>query len=453
MWITPPTESWRWCCKCAVNGSTIKTVRFASAPVRSSSGRPAKSRYSRRFENGRLGRRPDYPLSKQPAATELVIVRRLARETSNCCRCSSCTCVSLIITAQTGVPSPPRNVRVLAEGSPEVPPTEPPQPPPQPCAIPAASGGPHAYFDTLVKRSEHLCNWSLRSQAQLDRLTAEKRSIDFTYQPSEDSYPNRQDAAKFLRSPGTTGGASIPTRQQVRMTLPQVENGSIIITWDWYWGKEFRENHGAVTHWKAFSVRIGGTHGWWTLMNNLGPSTNSPNPDEVSKVTDEIGSGVRANGMISTERVTPSGPDTPPQRPTYAEAYPQYHSRWTRFWIELKLLQPPSAFTEWSSTYLKGAPLNGNPGDPQGRWHMASLWSADEGRDVHRLLYRIPLNWKAEIEGRTHHVTRFDLQMNSSKSGLTGPLVGYVRNVVMLHNYRLPANPETDSLLFQRPRR
>ena len=50
-----------------------------------------------------------------------------------------------IITAQTGLPSPPRNVRILAEGSPEFPPTEPPpppEPPPQPCVIPAASGGP-----------------------------------------------------------------------------------------------------------------------------------------------------------------------------------------------------------------------------------------------------------------------------------------------------------------------
>ena len=91
------------------------------------------------------------------------------------------------------------------------------------------------HFDALVKRAEHLCNWSLRTQAQLDSLTADKRSIYFTYQPSGDSYPNRQDAAKFFRAPSATGGASIPTKQQVRMPVPRVTSGSIISTWDWDW--------------------------------------------------------------------------------------------------------------------------------------------------------------------------------------------------------------------------
>ena len=166
-------------------------------------------------------------------------------------------------------------------------------------------------------------------------------------------------------------------------------------------------------------------------MNNLGPSRNSSNPDEVTKVTDELGgSGTRPNGMISAERVSPSGPDTPPQRPTYTQASPMYHSRWTRYWIEVRLLQPPSAFTEWSRTYLNGASVNPNPGDAQGRWHMVSLWSADEGRDVHRLLYRVPFNWKGRLRDERLTSICFDLQMNSSKSGLIGPLVGYVKNVV-----------------------
>jgi hypothetical protein len=354
-----------------------------------------------------------------------------------------------IAAAQTGLPSPPRNLRILAT---ELADADPVSPPPPPCAIPAASGGPHAYFDSLVRRQEHLCNWSLRSQAQLNSLTADKSSMYFTYEFGNDAYADPQDGAKFFRAPSANGGASVPIKQQLRMPLPRVESGSIILTWDWYWGREFRMNQGDVTHWKAFHVMVGG-HPWWTLMHNLGPSRGSADPDEVAKVTDEIGPGFRANGMAFSERVTPSGPGTPAQRPSYAEAYPQYHSRWTRFWIEIRLLQPPSAFTDWSDAYLGGGPLNSNNGDPQGRWHMVSLWSADENRDVQRLLYRVPMNWKSEIPAREPYPTLFIFEMNSSKKGLAGPLIGYGRNVVLLYDYKLPAtNPETDAFLFQRPR-
>lgn len=349
-----------------------------------------------------------------------------------------------IVAAQRGLPAP-RNLRILGD--------EPPAPAPPPCALPATGGGPHAYFDSLVRRSEHLCNWSLRSQAQLDAMTADKRSTFFTYDPRNDSYPSAQDAAKFFRPPAENGGASIPGKQRLFMFLPRLDTGSIILTWDWYWGPEFRYNHGTVWHWKAFHLMIAG-HPWWTLMHNLDPSFSSPDPNEVAKVTDEIGGGLRANGIVTTERVTPSGPGTPPQRPTYREAYAQYHSRWTRYWIEIRLAQSPSAFTDWSDAYLGGAPLGGNAQDAQGRWHMVSLWSADENRDVQRLLYRVPVNWVGAAQQRDPYISRFEFQMNSSKRGLTGPLIGYARNVVLLHNYKLAsANPEADTFLFQRPRR
>jgi hypothetical protein len=349
-----------------------------------------------------------------------------------------------LITAQ-GIPSAPRNLRIVTGGGGGGGGNN---PGPPPCVVPAARGGAHAYFDALVRRAEHSCNWSLRDQAQLDALTNDNVSTFFTYSPATDSYPQAQDAAKFL-VPAGRASASIPGTQQLKMGLPRIDSGTVLITWDWYWGPEFRSKRGDMRNYKAWQLMIDG-HAWWTLMTNLSQAGGDAN--EVTKTSDEFRPGTRADGMIRNEKVLPSGPGTPTQYPN--ETYPQYHSRWTRYWVEVKLLQPPSAFREWSDAYLGGAPLRGNSDDPSGRWHMVSLWSADENRNAQRLLYRVPMNWDAAT-GRQPHVSMFRFEMNSSQeTGFIGPFVGYGRNVVVLHNYTLPAtNPETDAFLFQRPTR
>ena len=114
------------------------------------------------------------------------------------------TCISLAA-AQ---PVPPRNLR-LGSGPKPVPPPE--------CQTPPAGGPSHAYFDALVKRSEHLCNWSLRSQAQLNSLVADPVAAHFTYDPLNDTYADRQDAAKFVRTDG--GSASIPGTQKMKFNI------------------------------------------------------------------------------------------------------------------------------------------------------------------------------------------------------------------------------------------
>jgi hypothetical protein len=166
-----------------------------------------------------------------------------------------------ILAAQ--VPSAPRNLRVTTAGAE----TPPPPPPPPPCVIPAPGGPAHAYFDALVRRPEHVCNWSLRSQAELNSLAADPVATNFTYNPASDTYPDRQDAAKFVLMPG--GGSSVPSKQQLRMKIPPLTSGSVLLSWDWYWGREFRDNRGAVNHYKMFQVQVGG-HAWWTLMSGHG---------------------------------------------------------------------------------------------------------------------------------------------------------------------------------------
>ena len=354
---------------------------------------------------------------------------------------------SISIVAAQSAPAPPSNLRILAGSTAPPPPPPPPpsNPPPPPCSVPQAAGtAAHAYFDALVRLSEHQCNWSLRDQGQLDSLVADTRSAFFTYDPANDTYAGKQDAAR-LYVPAGRASSSIPTTQQVRMPLPSISSGSILISWDWYWGPEFEANRGAMNHYKAFHVMLGG-HAIWTLMQSPAWSTSST----IGAVWDSIRHpGGAPNGMIQREPWTPAGEGAPDQRNGSGEQVRIYANRWMRYWMEIKLFQPHTSFTEWNR--VTGTTLQPNASDGQGRWHMVSLWMADEQQSVKRLLYRIPMNW---MSGWTPIFNRFDFEMNSSQStGFIGPWIGYGRNVVMLHNYQLPSVPETDTLIFQRPKR
>lgn len=348
-------------------------------------------------------------------------------------------CVTLVA-AQ---PAPPQNLRL--GNAPKA--VAPPECEVTPSALPA-----HAYYDALVKRTEHYCNWSLRSQAQLNGLVSDPVATNFTYDPLNDNYADKQDAAKFVRSEG--GSSSIPGSQQLKFNFRNAfgPSDTALLTWDWYWGKEFRTNRGAVTAYKMFQMVMDG-HGWWTLMSRLAAASDS-DTGEVGKASDEFRSGVLADGVVQRSPFYPTGMGAVDSRRSSGGEYGQRHSVWSRYWIEIRFLRPPSEFTEWSSAHLGGRPLGPNPEDPQGRWHMVSLWMADETRNAQRLLYRVPINWNSALNWEPTAITfRFEMNTSQDPLSLIGPLIGYGRNVVLLRNYSLPPVAETDSLIFQRPRR
>lgn len=366
---------------------------------------------------------------------------------------SAVTLGSLSILAAQAPPASPRNLRISRQV-----PDPASSPKAVPCAIPDARGGPHRYFDSLVRLSEHFCNWSLRDQAQLDSLVAQGPSTHFTYSPETDNYPAKQDAAKFFKINSGNGSGSVPTTQQLRFQGFGEDLGtsakSIIFTWDWYWGPEFRDNRGGVSNYKTFQFQMDG-HTWWTLMNSSAPA-ETLSAGTVAVVTDEFSAGhgvepgpLAPNGMLNSERVIPSGPGTPYSQASYATALPLYQARWNRYWVEIRPAQPHTAFTDWNAAY--GVTLQPNPNDPQGRWHMVSVWIADEQRAPIRSLYRVPVGWNS-ARGWRPHISLFRFEMNSSKTGFVGPFIGYGRNVAILRDYALPhVNPESDTFLFQKP--
>jgi hypothetical protein len=450
----------------------------------------------------------------------------------------------LTIVAAAQIPAP-KNLRIVANSGTPI--SAPPA-----CEVPPALGGANAFFDTLVRRSEHYCNWSLRHQGQLNSLTSDGDSAYFTYNPTADAHAHRQQAAKFLKpqydryeactlvygkvnftgtagavvpkgtvltrlsdgrtyatnaaatigSNGSTpepiridvlgpnsfkgeaaGGTtlqvastsgvngtttvdpkypvkvkcsdSIPTKQQLRMPL-RIASGSVLISWDFYFTPEWRTNVADLSSYKIFKIQSGTgvSGGWWTLLSHLAKRTDGatigPYHSGISG-----GSGGHGDGVTSGKPFAPTGVGAQP-----ANTFQLQHSVWTRFWVEIQTFQPPSAFTEWNSTYCKpgttsnpcagtaGTQIGPNPDDPAGRWHMASVWIADQNRNPVAVMFRAPVGWTGD--GR---IERFDFEFNTSDEApaQAGPLVGYGRNVVVLHNYQLPNAPLNDPLIFKRP--
>jgi hypothetical protein len=352
--------------------------------------------------------------------------------------------------------------------------------------------GSHDYFNTLkalsnvhaiaacsstVASDNGAC--SLRNDAQVTALSVSSTGDTWAYvYPAENTFPNgdpvssdNQDGALFYKAtPNANGGGS---GQQLAFdfgTSLTCGTSSILITWDWYWGVEFSQpqNYGGVTSYKTFQVMLPGGYGWWTLIDYFGTATNEGAPGQVSNTTDEFRAGMgtdddndSANPMLPTgmteyrDGLVPSGQGTPVQYPNLGSqtALNVYHSRWTRYWIEIKPCQAPSAFTDWSAAYLGGATLNSNPNDSLGRWHMLSVWIADEDRTPQRKVFRAPMNWNAQLQ--QPGINRFRFEVNSSKTDFIGPFRAYARNLVVLKDYTSTAwttsAPENDTTIFKRP--
>jgi hypothetical protein len=247
----------------------------------------------------------------------------------------------------------------------------------------AAAEDPHAYFNELAARSESKYVYSLREQAQLNRYSG-GNSDSITFDPANDAYPFKQDAAKVVLP---ADKASIPS--QVRLPI-NTNSGTLFLTWDAWWGEEYASaalRGGLNTH-KNFQI--------------ASPVDNSQRWLEIrSKYS--AGGGSVAN--IDARPYTTLGPNT-----SYGggdSIQPQVGQfniaarKWTRYWVLVEL-QPSE-------------------------WDRVSVWVADETRDPVRLFNRVEMR-------SAGFLTNLWLEYNSSQSRVGGPLVGYVRNVVGLQN-------------------
>jgi len=319
-----------------------------------------------------------------------------------------------------------------------------PAPPGTP-TVQLASGDGHTYYDTLVALPQRVGAWSLRTQAQINSLKKAAPgtpSLFFVYDPA-------MDAAKYVRNPVEGQGTSIPQGEQLRMPVANFTSGDILFVWDFWYGEEWVTNRGVLRAMKTFQIRLNGDKRFltWTnaaMLNNALPFLSRPHA-----------SGALAS-TPNPEGLTAGDPYKPPGGGG-ALGYDGPRTRvkeWTRYWVRYEMARPASdpIWADWKAqNSIDG--LGRSSKDLSGTWMAFSLWMAQESLPPTRLWWRVPVD-AFDSTGAPVRISAFEYEFNTSTSGmaLTGPLIGYGRNVVVLRNYPLPPRPEDDTKIFERPR-
>lgn len=263
---------------------------------------------------------------------------------------------------------------------------------------------PHAYFNALVARSDHWRSYSLRDQAEL-LLYKNARSLppSVTYDPGNDTYSLRQDAAKVVIPAGTN---SLPN--QVWLPMGTQDGRSYLTTWDAWYGPEILRQFSGLTNWKTYQFR------------NV---TSSPRLWFEVRTRFDLAPSSSDLAMVDARSYSVFGPSVTRDQPLSpaAGAFVAKPQTWTRYWMLLEQRARD--------------------------WDLVSLWVADESQNPVRLIDRLPFEVDS-ADGLNSTIHSFQLEFNTSLDTIApnrGSLVSYVRNVVMLRDV---VNP---TAILQRP--
>lgn len=310
-----------------------------------------------------------------------------------------------------------------------------------------ADVGPHAYYNALVARPDVYRSWSLRSQSTVD--TVNPVSSVWSYIWPADGYQDAQDAMKFMSAPRSSAAEqdSIPSSAQIKFPLA-ISTGSVFITWDFYYGIEFKQHYGGVATHKAYQVGDGDSTGAYSIYCEL---RNGYKDAEASTAVAVYDNRCYQMKTESTHAWFVPGLSTQPAyKPTGqgaldSQTFGIKANVWTRYFMELHTQKTGDQFTEWNATSTGTLPSTTT-------YRMFSIWLADEATDPTRVLYRVP--WRLRKTFLTKFVFEFNTSSppssNGNPVGMTGTQIGYARNVVMLRD---PVVSEADSTLFARPER
>jgi hypothetical protein len=203
-----------------------------------------------------------------------------------------------------------------------------------------------------------------------------------------------------------------------------------------------------ITTFKTLNIRQGAGGRWMTSPQIRYNRVTAA--DEIATVASNVNANP-APGVTKIDSLHPPGGNdgvtTGCATPVYGDVnsggtrLPIYHSRWTRILWEVRM-NVDASDPDWDcwKSVTGGDAL-------WGKWHMVSMWVADETNDFKRALYKVPVY--------TQHANLdvFDFEFNTSavSPAKTATWVYYVRNFVALRNYTLPAVPESDTAIFVRP--
>jgi hypothetical protein len=328
----------------------------------------------------------------------------------------------------TPTPLPPTATPVPTPAPTPAPPTATPVPTPVPTATPIATPPPlstpaptplppppastraNDYYNSLIQRADHWKSYSLRDPRQLQT----KANGGYAYCnscPLDVVYDSTVDAAKI-----TIGTSSNNLRNQIHLPMNTQAGNSYMITWDAHFGPEWKYSNTGLTNYKTWQFsapRTAGAQGslWTEVQNRFSP----PRAEQYLVTSNDI--CLVTTRYYSTPGVTGYGPNV---------TYPEYLSpRAGNFTVK------PSTWTRYWAIF-----------EPSGPYLLYSLWVADEYTDPIQVYDKLQLQ-------AIYGIDQFWIEYNSSNDVVTnrGPLVSYMRNVVML------VNPVQPTSTFQRPMR
>lgn len=318
--------------------------------------------------------------------------------------------------------------------------------------------GPHAYFEMLSARPDCMAAYSLRDKAQLEEFKNSKRKPQrVTYDPAADTDPRRQDAAKIVVPAG-----KVSLGNTVRLPIGTSDGTTTLVTWDAWFGREFRFENTSIGNYKTFQFASPKDRIWFEVRTRFKqdeerqtkraqnirrraalragerhaqtqPAESVPSPSKAERpkrraarkqaeaaaeepaaapdLTRPADSGdiigmVDARGYGGQDK--PFGPNVTNSAPLSPQigTFAVQPETWTRYWALIE--------------------------QRANDWDLVSLWVADEHHDPVQILDRLQLSVKGSVD-------QFWLEYNTSSKGKGAALperVGYARNVVMLRNVK-----------------
>jgi hypothetical protein len=346
----------------------------------------------------------------------------------------------------------------------------------------AAATDAHEYFNTLVKDPDHWKSYSLRSHAQMvEHRHSGGRPMYVTYDPANDTYPRRQDAAKVtvpefdpevfgqLAQPLAAGDTRVVlTATNAQMTARLANRRSLRIG-----GEVVTIVRGPGEGITDQSVRVTrGQHGTSPQAHALGTSAYVSSNILINQLRLPIGTQDGSSYLFTWDAWY--GPEFDFDNTgignykTFLFGAPLYF-----FQVDTNFMDAPGSDIgligargnrsgrTWSEAYGPNvvsetpvAPQSGSFNIRPGTWtrywvHIEqnasgydplTMWIADEDRDAVKVFDRLQFNVPGTIE-------RFTLEFNTSANELLprGTLVAYVRNFVALRN------PNDPTRILQRP--
>jgi hypothetical protein len=315
------------------------------------------------------------------------------------------------------------------------------------------AGGPHAYFEELIARSDCMKAYSLRDNAQLTEFSnSRSRPQRVTYDPAKDSDPRRQDAAKLVLPAGR-----VSLGNTVRLPIGTSDGTSTLVTWDAWFGSEFRFANTGIGGYKTFQFASPANRIWFEVRTRLKQdearqarrATRVPRArrDAVPENNQERASGDQATGDPPPQNA-PRRRAAAAQRPAPDASGPSPN---TAGRIELGVVDARgygARGTTLGPNVQRGSPLSPQAGTFAIRaetwirywvlieqraddWDLMSLWVADEDNDPVLIIDHLQFSVKKSVE-------HFWLEYNTSArlpEGL-GERVAYARNVAMLRNVK-----------------